>query len=356
MRLALLSAISAGAILAADWNPRLAADYLDQRQKEWFEWPVTTASTGSTCISCHTNLTYMLVRPRLRRAIGETQPTAHETRFLDISRRRAEIQTPAEMFPKSKNPAQAAGVESILTAWILALRDPTANVTRLAFDRMWSLQVREGKAKGAWAFFELDLDPWETNGASPYFGAALAALAVAALPEEYRQRQNIRERISDLAGYLEREADNQPLHNRLFALWASTALRGALPEAIRKSIIEEVWRKQEPDGGWTLESLGPWQKREKAPPSSGSNAYATGLAALVLQKAGSSHAGLERALEWLRSHQNREGGFWEAISMNKPYPAGSMQIGFMRDAATSFAALALLEQAAVNRRISAEAR
>jgi hypothetical protein len=36
-------------------------------------------------------------------------------------------------------------------------------------------------------------------------------------------------------------------------------------------------------------------------------------------------------------------GFWEAQSMNTRYEPGSMQSQFMRDAATGYAALALIE-------------
>jgi squalene-hopene/tetraprenyl-beta-curcumene cyclase len=335
--------LAAGAILAADWNPRLAADYLDSRQKDWFDWPTATANTGTACISCHTNLPYLVVRPALRRVLGESQPTTYETRFLEIMRSRAEKNSAADMYPKSKAPSHPAGVESIFTAWILATQDPAGPATQKAFDRLWSMQIRDGKAKGSWDFFEVDLDPWETNGASPYFGAALAALAAGAMPADYRAKPEIRERIAELTGYLQREAPGQSLHNRLHALWASTTLPDVMPHSARKALIDELWSKQEPDGGWSNESLGPWKKRETAPASAGSNAYSTALVAYVLEKAGvpTSKPALARALTWLRSHQDPQ-GFWAADSMNKHYPDDSMQIRFMRDAATGFAALALL--------------
>jgi len=339
-RLGVLSVFAAGLMLAGDWNPRLAANYLDARQKQWFDWPAASAGTGSACISCHTNLPYLVARPALRRALGESQPTPYEARFLEVLRTRAEKQTAADMFPKSKDPSQAAGAETIFTAWILSTQEPKAETTRLAFDRMWSMQIRDGKSKGSWAFFELDRDPWETTGASPYFGAALAALAVGNAAAEYRARPE----VADLIGYLQREYPAQSLHNRLFALWASTALRDAVPEAMRKATVEEIWRGQQPDGGWTNESIGPWKKRDSAPAASGSNSYSTALVAFVLEKTGVPHSNpaLERALAWLRAHQDREGGFWAADSMNKQYPPDSMQVQFMRDAATSFAVLALL--------------
>ena len=54
----------------ADWSPRLAAEYLEGRQKEWFAWPAAKAP-GGPCISCHTGMTYLLARPALRKALGE---------------------------------------------------------------------------------------------------------------------------------------------------------------------------------------------------------------------------------------------------------------------------------------------
>ena len=49
-----------------DWNPRLAADYLDAREKAWFAWPVSK-SAGGNCVSCHTNMSYLMARPALRK-------------------------------------------------------------------------------------------------------------------------------------------------------------------------------------------------------------------------------------------------------------------------------------------------
>ena len=96
-----------------------------------------------------------------------------------------------------------------------------------------------------------------------------------------------------------------------------------------------------------MESLGPFTVHEAAPPSSGTNSYATGLVAFVLRKAGvaGSDPKMKRALEWLRAHQDAASGSWEAGSMNKRFEPDSMQIRFMRDAATAFASMALLEGA-----------
>ena len=102
--------------------------------------------------------------------------------------------------------------------------------------------------------------------------------------------------------------------------------------------------RQQEDGGWTLEALGPWKPHPNAQPASGSNAYATAWAAFTLEEAGvpKSNARMRRALEWLRRRQDPKTGAWAADSMNKRYEPGSMQVQFMRDAATGYASLALL--------------
>lgn len=315
-------------VFCADWSPRLAAEYLDSRQKEWFAWPAAKAP-GGTCVSCHTNMTYLLARPALRRALGESDRTAYETDLLAGMRTRTASAA-------AKEPKPGVGVESVLSA--LFLNDEQA------FDHMWSLQLRDGEAKGAWPWFNLNLDPWEMPE-SRFYGASLAALAIGGAPVEYRNKPEVRERIAALTEYLRREQGSQPLHNRLTLLWASTRLPDVLAEPARRALIDEVWRKQQEDGGWTLESLGPWKEHPAAPASSGSNNYATGFTAFVLGKAGVPHANakLARALDWLKSRQDRQSGYWAADSMNKNFEPGSMQIRFMQDAATAFAAMALLE-------------
>lgn len=343
-RLAALLAFAALPGYCGDWSPRLAAEYLDSRQKEWFAWPAAKAA-GGPCVSCHTGLTYLLVRPHLRRALGESEPTAYERGLLDGLRARVEKKTASDLSPAAKEPfaSQKLGVEAILSALFLARQD-SDTATLNAFDRLWSLQIRDGRAKGSWPWFDLDLDPWETPD-SAFYGASLAALAIGSAPAQYRDQPEVRQSIAALTEYLQREQQAQPLHNRLTLLWASSKLPAALPQVMRRPLIDEILRKQQPDGGWTLESLGSWRPHSKAPTSTGSsNSYATGFVAFVLEQAGlaRSHPDLMRALDWLRSRQNRQFGYWTADSMNKPYEANSMPVRFMQDAATSFAAMALL--------------
>ena len=342
--------ITAAAAYCADWSPRLAADYLDSRQKAWFAWPNANRGEDGPCLSCHTGLSYLLARPALGRALGETEATSYQGDLMGAVRKRVGKKTPKEYAPKGAEPStsQALGVESVLSSLLFAMEDARRGAlnkdTEQAFDRMWSLQIASGKNKGAWIWNSYDLDPWEEPD-STFYGASLAALATGIAPSGYQARPAIQENLKALKTYIASELSSQPLHNRLVLLWASSNMVDLLSASERKKIIEDALQKQQPDGGWAIESLGAWTKHPNAPPSEGSNAYATGLVAFTLQQAGvpRTKQPVANALNWLREHQDRTTGSWNVQSMNKRYEADSMQSNFMRDAATAFASLALIE-------------
>jgi squalene-hopene/tetraprenyl-beta-curcumene cyclase len=274
---------------------------------------------------------YLLARPALRRALGEKEPTAYETGLLNRLRAKA-----------GEKPAGALqGVETIFAALFLARQDPTGAATGRAFDQLATLQNHEGRLAGAWPWYNANLDPWETPP-SFFYGASLAALALGSAPDEIHSSAATGRQLHASQEYFDARLPDQPLHSRLALLWASTKVPALLARDARQSLIEEILRKQQPDGAWTIESLGPWSNHPDAPVSNGGNSYATAFTAYVLQQAG---AASPRAMQWLASHQDQETGAWPAVSMNKHYPAGSMEEKFLQDAATAFAALALIESA-----------
>lgn len=347
VRIAAAIAVLVIPAVCGDWNPRLAAQYLDAREKAWFAWPSAQRS-GVVCISCHTSVPYLIARPALRRALGETGPTLYEAVLLDGVKATVVKSDAKTLFGDLKGllADQVFGAQTVLSAFVLSMDEARRPALSLegekAFERMWAIQLRDGKYKGAWNWSDFDLDPWETLD-STYYGAALAAVATGVAPAGYQARPEIRDNIAALREYLRSAQASTPLHNRLILLWASAKLRDLLPDAERHAIIDEAWRKQQPDGGWTLESLGEWKKRAEAPPVNGSNSYATGLAAFALAQAGARGAGFNRAIAWLKAHQDGATGSWAAESMNHRHEPDSITAGFMRDAATSFATLALVD-------------
>jgi hypothetical protein len=350
IRLAALLTLSIAPAFCADWNAQLAERYMDARQKEWIAWPMAMHS-GVACVSCHTGLPYLLSRPALRHAMGEkTGPTLYESVLVD-SMRATVIRTDAnDLFAGLKGVIvdQVYGAQVVLSSLVLAMDDaPRGKLSpegEKAFDRMWSLQLKSGADKGAWLWSDFDLDPWETKD-SAFYGAALGALATGLALADYQARPEIRENVAALKAYLREGQKTQPLHNRVFLLWASSKLRDLLPAADRQAILDELRRKQEADGGWSIQSLGQWKPRDAAPAaaSTASNSYATALVAFATGQAGvpPSQASLSKALSWLRSHQNAQ-GYWPAESMNHKHEAGTVPEKFMSDAATGYATAALL--------------
>lgn len=321
---------------AADWSPKLAAQYLDARQKEWFAWKPAMSANGP-CVSCHTGMTYLMARPVLRRALKEAGPTEFERGLM------ARLRTNVGDKPKGA----LQDVETIFTALFLAEQDrasgsPGADTSK-AFAGLWSLQAADGPVAGAWKWYAADLDPWEHRGSSVY-GASLAAMALGTAPDAIRS--NAATQAKALTVFLQGSlTSDKPLHDRLAILWASSRFKAALPEAQRTALLAEVFSKQAPDGGWTADALGPWMAHPDAPPRTGSGNYATAFTTFVLQAAGvpASTPGLVRARTWLSGRQDPATGAWPDVSMNKRRPEGSMEALFMQDAATAFASMALLE-------------
>jgi squalene-hopene/tetraprenyl-beta-curcumene cyclase len=350
IRFAFLLTLAAAPAFCADWNAHSAEQYLDGRQKEWVAWP-TAMNSGVACVSCHTGLTYLVARPALRQALGEKSgPTLYEN-VLVASMRATVIRTDAkDLFSGLKGLIvdQVYGAQVILSALVLAMDDAKHGKLspegEKSFERLWSLQVKSGPDKGAWLWSDFDLDPWETKE-SAYYGAALAALATGLAPADYQDRPDIRENVAALKTYLREGEKSTNLHDRVFLLWASSKLRDLLSDDEKHAILQELASKQEADGGWSIQSLGPWKTRATAPAfaSTGSNSYATALIAFAAEQAGipPSHGGLAKALDWLRSHQNAQ-GYWAADSLNHKHTAGTMPEKFMTDAATGYATAALL--------------
>ena len=323
------------------WDPTAAATYLDERLGWWMSWEPAQREGETFCISCHTAVPYALSRSALRAVGGETLPVPQEEALLDNVRRRVRLW--AEVAPER---LESRGSETILNSLVLASHDARdsrlSEDARLAFDHLWELQLGHGERSGSWPWLHADLEPWEEDG-GPYYGAALAAIAVGTAPDGYALEVANTERVARLSSYLTDNYADQNLFNKLTALWASTWLPDLLEPADQARVVEETLARQHGDGGWSLSSLGPYHLREGSPRVTESDGYATGMIAFVLLRTGVTpdQPGLKRALAWLSANQEAADGSWPGYSLNKHRDPSSDIGRFMRDAATAYAVLAL---------------
>ena len=344
------------------WDAQAAAAYLDRRMQWWIGWQNSSRDHGTFCFSCHTAVSYALARPALRATLAERAPAPAERQLMDDVRRRVRLWAETSPFYPDAyvapgKSAESRGTEAVLSAMMLAWDD--ARTGRLsadtvtAFDHMWAEQHASGDSEGAWSWLDFDLAPWE-DADGTYYGAALAAMAVGAAPENYQSRPQIQDHLQQLRDYLAREFPRQSLHHRIILLWGATKLPGLLDASQRKSLVGEMLRAQNPDGGWGLSAL--ITKSSKQGPllrNAGSDGYATGLVTLVLEQTAMPEAApaVQRALTWLMRNQYGHGGlwirgpegFWVARSLNKWRVPWSNVGRFMSDAATAYAVLALTE-------------
>jgi squalene-hopene/tetraprenyl-beta-curcumene cyclase len=346
--------ITAFATLAqesASWDMKGAAAYMDSRQIWWRSWPNAARDANTVCVSCHTALPYALARPALRSALNEHNRSANETKLIEDVVKRVRAWREVEPWypdqtrglPKT---AESRGTESVINALVLARRDGADGVltadARQAFANLWAQQMRTGDLSGAWAWLSFRLEPWE-GAQSAFWGAALAAVAVGTAPGEYASSADIQPNLALLRGYLTKQLDKQHTLNRLMLLWASVRLSGLLTPSERDAIVAETFSKQQPDGGWSVASLGPWQRTDGTALDTASDGYGTGLATFILQQAGLAltEPHVKNGLDWLAANQQKATGQWLASSLNKQRDPESDAGKFMSDVATAYAVLAL---------------
>jgi hypothetical protein len=357
----------AAAAVAADADDRArvrrAIAYLDDRQETWSRFDKAGRGEGAdrtTCVSCHTGISYALARSALGRFTAASGPSVPEARMVAEVKLRiahwAELDSPRFRLMYDggdRKKAEARGTEAVFNVLILA-RDDAARgrttadtATRTALRHLWATQSTGGGDAGSWDWINFGLEPWEADG-SRAFGAALAAIALGSAPGYLDRRLDeggeAARGIALLRDYLRRRFPAESLYNRLWILEAATVLDGVLTADQRREVLDELLALQRDDGGWALATLGRFERVDGTEQARDSDGYATGLSVYTLIRAGLSleRPGPAKGLVWLRSHQ-RPDGSWPGRSVNKERDPATFAGKLMSDAATAIAALAVIE-------------
>lgn len=348
--------------------PASAARYLDDRIDIWFvkAKKLHTGDIQTSCVSCHTVAPYALARPALRRAAGVKAPTPQEDRLLRETLLRVATYKSHEPLYKSKE-TESRGSEAVLNLVVLVAELTPANHASLAeplrkaFEELWAAQ----RSDGAWDWLDFGNEPYESAD-SVYYSAALAAIAVGSADGYHSINETDSIGIAKIKSYLRANYVSQNLYNKTWLLLASARLVDLLSAEQASALAAELCRQQNADGGWSLYKLGPWTWSKKSAPYGPpgrpdvpllcqSDAYATGLVTYALQEAAvpGVASAVQPARIWLQSNHRpwdidqHRWDCWRTFSLNHDREHGgdegdSWPRMFMSDAATAFAALALL--------------
>ena len=312
-----LGPISPDEPVAKEFSAQLAAKALDSASVHW--------TRQRQCGTCHTNFPYLLARPALGDQAGGS--LAEVNRFFENR---------VKNWDKGgKGDAPRWDTEVVATAATLALADARNGKlrpeTRLALDRMWTLQ----KADGAWDWLKCNWPPMEHDD---YYGAVYAAWGVGVAPEGYAKTAQAMAGLEKLRGYFAKNAPPETHHALLLAM-ASTRVDGLMSQDKRKELIAKVRKDQRADGGWNLASLGrSWKGNDGRKPDIGSpsDAYATGLVVMALSACGSEGdlQAMVKGADWILANQ-RQSGRWFTRSLNND------QHHYIANAGSAYAILAL---------------
>jgi squalene-hopene/tetraprenyl-beta-curcumene cyclase len=295
------------------FNLKLAVDYMEQGATAW--------TSDWKCVACHTNGSYMVVRPLLTPELG--RPNEKLRAFFVATLNEELASDPADLRPELDS-TQAVYVAAGLAIWDQQVTHRLSPETEQALAMMFKLE----RAEGDWTISDDNNPPLESNR---YQLATVAARAIGNAPGWIaRQRGTpLAARIDLLEEYLRHPGKLQGDYDRTDLLWAATELPGLLDKPRIDELTAMIFSHQRTDGGWSIRSFAQpeqWGKGNRAaklraepefadPPSDG---HMTGLAIIALRKAGvpAGDRRIQRGIEWLLANQ-RASGRWYTRSLNR---------------------------------------
>jgi squalene-hopene/tetraprenyl-beta-curcumene cyclase len=322
-------------IPAAGADEPLRMDFDSVRTRDHLDTAVVLWAGRQHCVSCHTHGLYMMTRPALSVEWGRPDESVRDFVVAEA----AALQEAADW--SGSVPVQLAYIARGLAIWDAHLRQTTSPETAAALKAAFETQAEDGSIRAK--------DRWPSLNATTYHATVMLAMATAEAPAwiDMLDDAELRARVTRLHTFL-RDSSPKNDHDRLLLLWASTRLPDLLTSERRAELVDGVWQRQLPDGGWSIWNFAkPEELRGgrralsiQAEPDythPRSDGYQTGLAVVVLRDAGVSadDERIQKAVHWLLTHQ-RESGRWWTRSLNV-----SSRFHFVSYSGTAYAALAL---------------
>lgn len=288
------------------WSLAAGLAHLDQGAEAW------TKAKG--CISCHTNGSYLMIRPSLTSQAGRP-PELIRTFFLEELDSFEEM--PIASLRQGIQPTQLAYLAAGLASWDRHIKTHRTEETERALRLMFRAQSEDGS-------FGND-DCWPPLESSSYHSATVAAIAVASAPgwlEKNRHSTEFEPAIEKLEYYLKH---TRPPHAyaRVLLWWADHYWPGLATAEFHEGTAALVRHLQREDGGWSLRSFanpdswGNGSRAEKLRSEStfetpSSDGHMTGLICMVQRLRGtpSTDPTLNRGLIWLKKNQRVSGRWW----------------------------------------------
>lgn len=286
----------------------LAVDYLEKGTVAW--------NGQRKCITCHTNGTYMVVRPALTAKLGKPSDATREFFLSNLKTFAAEDRMKLK---QSTRPAQVIYLAAGLAEWDAHVTKQLSAETEQALALMFEIQLETG----TWG----SLDCWPPYESDAYHEATVAAMAAATAPGWLKKvadskNEKLLVAIEKLKTYLRTETPPHD-YSRTLLLWTNSRMPGLVDDARKQELIAMLFKQQREDGGWSIRTFSAPEKwgsgnREKklkeepefaTPPSDG---HMTGLAIIVLREAGvpATDARIQKGLAWLKSNQRVSGRWW----------------------------------------------
>lgn len=298
----------------AEVSVNKAQVYLELGARSW--------STQQKCISCHTNGTYMIVRPALIPTLGK--PNDSQRSFFLETLKVMAVEEKATL-GASTRPASLIYLAAGLAEWDANVTKALSPETSQALELMFSVQT----AEGTWG----TLDCWPPYESDAYHEATVAMMAVATAPGWLQKTEEsgspeLKEQVERLKGYLRTQ---KPLHDysRVLLLWSATRTPGLIDDAQRAELLALLENHQREDGGWSIRTFAApeaWGKgnraaKLKAEPDfaiPASDGHMTGLAIIVMRSAGvpADDPKIQKGIAWLKANQ-RESGAVDSLAEHR---------------------------------------